>query len=78
DTPEYSRFSRKTVPKFLWMTPQQVVSESLKSLNQRQVICIPGAIYGFAGVLARNSITASIIKSAAQFVLRKRKTFINT
>jgi short-subunit dehydrogenase len=78
DTPEYSRFSRKSIPKFLWTTPQQVVSESLRSLSSRKVICVPGPLYGFAGVLARNSITAGIIKLAAQIILRKRKTFINT
>jgi short-subunit dehydrogenase len=77
DTPEYSRFSRQSVPRFLWMTPQQVVSASLRSLNHGKVICIPGTIYGLAGVLARNSITAGLIKLAAQIVLRKRKTFIN-
>jgi short-subunit dehydrogenase len=78
DTPEYTRFARKSVPQFLWMTPQQVVSSSLKSLNNGKVICIPGIVYGFAGLLARNSITAGIIKLAAQFVLRNRKTFINS
>jgi uncharacterized protein len=78
DTPEYSRFSRNNVPRFLWMTGQQVVSASLKSLNNGKVICIPGAVYGFAGLLARNSITAGIIKLAAKFILRKRKTFINS
>jgi short-subunit dehydrogenase len=78
DTPEYTRFSRNSVPKFLWMTPQQIVSASLKSLNNGKVICIPGVIYAFAGFLARNSITAGIIKIAAQFVLHKRKTFINS
>jgi short-subunit dehydrogenase len=78
DTPEYTRFSRSSVPKFLWMNPQQIVSASLKSLNNGKVICIPGVVYAFAGLLARNSITAGIIKIAAQFVLRKRKTFINS
>jgi short-subunit dehydrogenase len=78
DTPEYTRFSRNSVPQFLWMTPQQVVSASLKSLNNGKVLCIPGLVYAFAGLLARNSITAGIIKMAAQFVLRKRKTYINS
>jgi short-subunit dehydrogenase len=78
DTPEYTRFSRNSVPRFLWMTPKQVVSNSLQSLKNGKVICIPGVVYGFAGILARNSFTAGIIKLASQFVLRKRKTFINT
>ena len=78
DTPEYTRFSRNNVPRFLWMTPKQVVSTSLQSLKNGKVICIPGVVYGFAGILARNSFTAGIIKLASQLVLRKRKTFINT
>jgi len=78
DTAEYSRFQRTGVPRFLWMTSKQVVSESLKSLLHRNVICIPGHLYSFAGALSRNSFSAGMIKFAAQFVLRKRKTFINS
>lgn len=78
DTAEYSRFSRTSVPRFLWMTSTQVVSESLKSLHHRKVICIPGFVNRFAGALSRNSISAGLIKFAAQYVLRKRKTFTNS
>ena len=78
DTQEYSRDSRSSVPRFLWMTPTQVVSSSLKSLHRPQLICIPGSIYKFAGLLARNSISAGLIRFVAQFILRKRRTFINT
>jgi short-subunit dehydrogenase len=78
DTVEYSRFLRTSVPRFLWMTSEQVASESLKSLNHRNVICIPGYINRLAGALARNSISAGLIKYASQFVLRRRKTFINS
>ena len=77
DTPEYSRFSRNSVPRFLWMTPSQVVSASLKSLHRSQLVCIPGTLYQFAGLLARNSITMGLIRAAAILILRNRKTFIN-
>lgn len=73
DTPEYTRFSRDGVPKFLWMTAAQVVSVSLKTMNNGRLICIPGAINRVAGVLARNSITASFIKYIVRLTLRKRK-----
>jgi short-subunit dehydrogenase len=73
DTAEFSRFSRARVPKFLWLTPQQVVSESFKSLRQRKVICIPGYLYRFAGALGRNSITAGLIILLARLLLRKKK-----
>jgi short-subunit dehydrogenase len=78
DTAEYSRFSRNSIPRFLWMTPEQVVSASLNSLHTRRVICIPGMIYKLAGALARQRFTAGLINFISRFVLRKRKTFINT
>lgn len=78
DTPEYTNFSRTGVPGFLWMTPTQVVSESLKSLQSRNMLCIPGNIYRVAGALARNSLSAGLIRFVAMFILRRRRTFINT
>jgi hypothetical protein len=73
DTSEYTQFSRSNIPNFLWMTSQQVVNESLESLEKNKVICIPGNLYSFVGALARNSITAGLIKSIARLVLRRRR-----
>jgi len=73
DTSEYTRFSRTSIPRFLWMTPQLVVSESLRLLPSGKVICIPGNLYRFAGTLARNSLTAGLINSIARFILRRKK-----
>jgi short-subunit dehydrogenase len=73
DTIEYSRFSRRGIPKFLWMTTDQVVMESLKSLSRGKLICIPGGIYHFAGVLSRNTISAGLIKGFARIIVQKRK-----
>jgi short-subunit dehydrogenase len=73
DTPEYRQFSRKSVPSFLWMMPAQVVSESLKSLHRESLICTPGIIYHFAAVLARNSLSAGLIKFFANLIVTQRK-----
>jgi short-subunit dehydrogenase len=73
DTQEYTQFSRSSIPNFLWMTPQEVVRQSLKSLNQRKVICIPGTLYSIVGALAQNSITLGLIKSIARMILHRRK-----
>jgi short-subunit dehydrogenase len=73
DTPEYIRFSRKSVPNFLWMAPTQVVSESLKSLPSGKLICTPGVIYRIAATLARNSLTAGIIKYFAGLIVLRYK-----
>jgi uncharacterized protein len=73
DTPEYNQFSRNRVPKFLWMTSAQVVSQSLNSLPHGNLICTPGAIYHLAAVLARNNLTASLIKFIAGMIVVRRK-----
>lgn len=73
DTPEYARFSRKNIPGFLWMVPEQVTRESLLCLERDKVICIPGRFYRFIAVLARNSATAGLIVKAARYVFRRHK-----
>ncbi len=78
DTPEYTHFSRNSIPDFLWMEPGQVVSESLKALEHNKFICIPGTINKLAGALSQNSLSAGLIRAAVKLVLRRRRTFINT
>lgn len=73
DTSEYTHFPRRSIPGFLWMTPSQVVTRSLKALEHKKLICAPGVIYHFASLLARNSISAFVIKSIAQFILHYHK-----
>jgi hypothetical protein len=73
DTIEYSRFSRDSIPGFLWLKPEKVVNESLYSIDRKRVIVIPGNFYRFAGALARNNLTAGLIKNFARYVLRRRK-----
>jgi short-subunit dehydrogenase len=73
DTPQYSRFNRDSIPRFLWMSSEQVVVESLKALEGHKVICIPGNFYKIVGVFARNSFTAGLIKTATRYVLHRRK-----
>jgi short-subunit dehydrogenase len=73
DTPEYKHFSRKSIPNFLWMTPAQVVSDSLDSLPRGKLICTPGGIYRFAAILARNSLSAGLIKYFAGIIVNRHK-----
>jgi hypothetical protein len=72
DTNEYNNFSRSRIPHFLWMTSQQVVNESLDSLTNNRLICIPGNLYRLIGALARNSITAGFIKLLAHLILSQK------
>jgi hypothetical protein len=73
DTPEYSHFSRKSVPKFLWMSPEQVVTESLDSFRRGKLICTPGSVYRIAAALASNSLSAGLIKYVADLIVLRRK-----
>ena len=73
DTGEYSRFSRQSIPNYLWMTSKQVVTASLNSIQHRNLYCIPGGIYRFAYALSRNSISAGLIRFITQLILKKRK-----
>jgi short-subunit dehydrogenase len=72
ETPEYTNFSHTSIPKFLWLTSEYVVRESLRSLHSHKVICIPGNIYRLAGALSRNSITAGLITSVTRLILNSR------
>ena len=74
DTAEFAQFSFRSVPRFLWLSSQQVVSESLAALNRGKVICIPGNIYKLIGFLGRNSLTARLIDKASVYILRKGKS----
>lgn len=69
DSPEYTNFSTSSIPKFLWLTSEQVVHESLKALKRHKVICIPGNLYRFAGALSRNSITARLVISISRLIV---------
>jgi len=42
DTDEFSSFSRSQIPRWLWMTSEAVVKQSLEKLDRRRVILIPG------------------------------------
>src|SRR5581483_10521976 len=63
DTPQYGSYQVKAkIPKFLWMTPDAVVQESLNALKRDQVMVIPGfqnramiflARIGFKGIFLK-------------------------
>jgi short-subunit dehydrogenase len=53
DTDEFKNFDRSKVPKFLWMSAQDVVKRSLKALRRKKVIFIPGI---------KNRIMAGLLK----------------
>jgi short-subunit dehydrogenase/SAM-dependent methyltransferase len=43
DHPQYAEFEiKKRIPRWLWMTPDEVVRASLQALGENRVVCIPG------------------------------------
>jgi short-subunit dehydrogenase len=62
DTPEYAGFNRGKIPRLLWLTSAQVVSESLNFRSRKRVICIPGFQYRIIGIISRNSITGFFVR----------------
>mgnify|MGYP001025983806 CR=1 FL=1 len=62
ETPEYSGFNRRKIPKIFWLSSPQVVSESLADLERNKVICIPGWQYKIVGIIARNSLSGYFVR----------------
>jgi len=73
DTPEYAGFQRKQIPRFLWLTAESVVAESLKSLERGQVVCIPSRRYRLIAWLASSPITSPLVRQVARRILRHRR-----
>jgi short-subunit dehydrogenase len=72
DRPEYKNFRRSSIPKFLWLTAEQVVDGSLADLRRGRVISVPGNWYRFGVFFLTNSFTQPIMKLVASNLRRKR------
>ena len=64
---------RKIVPKFAWMSPDRVVSTSLKALPRGPVIVVPGWQYRLIVCLARFPLSSSIVQRVAASSFFKRR-----
>lgn len=68
-----SKERRSQIPKFMWNTTDQVVTESLDSINRGKVICVPGTIYRLIAILGTNPITYHLVYRLAVGIFRRRK-----
>jgi hypothetical protein len=73
DTPEYTGFQRRQLPRFLWLTAETVVAESLRSLERGKVICIPGRRYRLFVWMASSPVIAPLFRGVARRILRRRR-----
>jgi short-subunit dehydrogenase len=71
DTPEYTGFNRRKIPRILWLTSPQVVRTSLDHMNRRAVVCIPGFQYKIIGVLVRNSFSGYFVRRIGSLLFHK-------
>jgi len=66
DTPEFSEFGRSEVSKGLWMSAEDVVAESLGSLDGKRTVCIPGRRNRILLALGRSPLGPLIIRALAK------------
>lgn len=64
DQAGYEDYKRK-MPKFLWMSAEDVVTESLAALEKGRVICIPGFKNRLIVAAIRNRLCAFVVKALA-------------
>jgi short-subunit dehydrogenase len=68
DTPEYKDFDRAVVPRFLWMTADAVVTDSLQALARNRIVCIPG----LANKLIVALLRLPLVPALARYYGRRR------
>ncbi len=51
------------IPKFIWMTPEDVAKESLKGLEKGKVTCFPGLRNRLIFLVARTGISPLLLKT---------------
>jgi uncharacterized protein len=73
DTSEYTQFTRRSVPRFLWLTSEMVVRESLDSLPKDRLYCFPGFTSKVAGTFSRFSLTAGLIKRVGRWIVYRQQ-----
>lgn len=72
NSPDLAGVRKSPLPKIFWLNSDFVVSESLKSLAQGKVICIPGIQYRLVVALGRSPITASLLRSIILGIRQRR------
>jgi len=62
DTPEYVRFSRSKIPKWLWMQPEDVAAQSLRACRRNSVVFVPGLVNRLMFAIMRNALAGLILR----------------
>ena len=67
----HDRIGRPTLPRIFWMSPEQVVEESLRGLRENQLYVIPGLLYKVGAALMTNPLVAPFIRGFRSLVTRQ-------
>ncbi|NQT14129.1 MAG: SDR family oxidoreductase [Planctomycetes bacterium] len=65
DTEEFRDFDRSQIPKALWMSAERVVAASLKALDRKRRLCIPGVNNRLLAILLRSRLFRPILRTLA-------------
>ena len=71
DTPALETFERTQIPRFLWMSADFVVNDSLKALEKNRAICIPSWKYRLIVALVTNPLTSGLLRLYYQRGLKR-------
>ncbi len=73
DTKELASFDKTSVPKNFWMTSDEVVKKSLKALQRKKAIYVPGFRNRLIVKTSNNFLTGRIIRYYASKRLKREK-----
>lgn len=72
DQPEFRHFRRSSVPSALWLSADDLVSESLQGLAAGPGICVPGTIYNLAFKVLRDVLPPIVYDLPMQMISQWR------
>jgi hypothetical protein len=65
DTEAYRDFDRSQIPKWLWMSADDVVAASLKAWDRKRFLSIPGVRYRLLSIILRSRLLRPILRAMA-------------
>ncbi len=73
DDPQYAKFKiKERIPKFFWMTPDEVVDLSLKSLKKDRAVYVPGFKNQLIVALSRSGLNDLLLRLMARLLKYKK------
>ena len=73
DNPGYENFKRSSIPKFLWLSAEDVVDQSLRDLQRGKLVCVPGRAYRLIVFVLTNSLTKPLAQFVASRMIRRTR-----